>query len=279
MKLLTKKHTNQFINFYLICFVANYCWYFFNGITLSTLNPIFFTNKLDFTINFLMLTKIQELVASSKGFRIVLDLLFFTFPFVLAFVHYKKPKARPVLALATSIISLIYAIIIYIFTFSTNGQFIPWVLVPLTFCYFKEENFSINFNALRYIFLSMFLSAGLWKLATGAIFHVEEMSAVLLHQHAQILVDGKNNFTTSIITFFIAHKVIAYIFYFGAFIAEVSFAIGFFTKKYDKYLAIVLFAFLFLDFITMFIYYFSWVVFIGYLYFTKFEKEKSSASI
>lgn len=276
--MLTKKYCNQFINLYLICFLVNYAWLFFNGLTFTAFNPVFFTNKLDLITDFLLLTNLQQLVISSKAFKVVLDVVFLLLPFVLLYTNYYAIKARPAVALASASFNLLYCLLLSIFSFSTTGQFIPWVIVPLVFYCTSDEKFTALFNALRWVFLAIFLSAGLWKLATGALFNAEEMSAVLMHQHTQILVDGNTNFFTPALLYLIKHKNIAQFFYIIAFVAETLFVIGFFTKKYDKYLAIAFCLFLVFDFMLMFIYYFSWFIFIGFLYFSKFEKNEKSST-
>ena len=274
--MLTKKHTTQFLYFYLICFVVNFVWFYFNRLLFSDFNPIFFYNKLDFTTNFLLATNIQQVVISSHRFRILLDLVFFLLPFLLVIANYFSPKVRPVIAIINVLYNLFYCLLLSIFTFSTTGQFVPWVIVPILFCCISQEKYTAIFNALRLIFIGIFFSAGVWKFATGALFNVEEMSAVLLNQHAQILVEATKTFKIATILFLVEHKVLSYLFYLASFIAEISFIVGFFTKKFDKYLAILLGLFLIFDFALMFIYYFSWVVFIGFLYFTKFERENKT---
>lgn len=270
--MLTKRNTDQFINLYTICFIANFLWLLLNGLTFSTFNPVFFLNALDFSTNFLLLTNIQHLIISSKFCRILLDIFFLTLPLLLLYTHYYKPKYRPTIALVNTIFNLLYCILLSIFTFITTQQCIPWVLIPLVFCCISIEKFSVHFYALRWIFLAIFLSAGLWKLKTGAIFNTEQMSALLLQQYAQNIIDGKIN---NILSYFILNNKIAHVFYIGAFIAEVSFVVGFFTTKYDRYLIIIFCLFIVLDYFMMEINYFSWIVFIGFLYFTKYNSAKT----
>jgi hypothetical protein len=253
--------------------MANYCWLLYNGLTFSTFNPIFFTNNLDFTTNFLLLTKLQYAIVNSKAIRIVLDLLFFILPLLLAYSHYYLIKLRPTIAIINSIFNLVYCIMLSIFTFITTHQCIPWVLIPLVFCCISLEKFSALFHIFRWIFLSIFLSAGLWKLASGSIFNTEQMSAVLLNQHTQAFLDANEN---KIIATLIQYKNLAHFFYIGAFLAEASFIIGFFTTKYDRYLIIAFCLFILLDYFLMEINYFSWIVFIAFLYFTNKRQQINS---
>jgi hypothetical protein len=271
--LLTKKNSDQFINFYAICFIANYAWLFYNGLTFSTFNPIFFTNALDFTTNFLLITNVQHAIINSTLLRVILDLLFFTLPLLLVYSHYYLIKFRPTIAIINSLFNLFYCILLSIFTFTTTQQCMPWVLIPLVFCCINIEKFTALIQIFRWVFLSIFLSAGLWKLATGSIFNTEHMSAVLLDQHAQAFLDGNEN---KIITTLIQHKYLAHFLYIGAFLAEVSFIIGLFTIKYDRYLIIPFCIFILLDYALMEINYFSWIVFIGLLFFKNKEPQKIS---
>jgi hypothetical protein len=271
--LLTKKNSDQFINFYAICFIANYAWLFYNGLTFSTFNPIFFTNALDFTTNFLLITNVQHAIINSTLLRVILDLLFFILPLLLVYSHYYLIKFRPTIAIINSLFNLFYCILLSIFTFTTTQQCMPWVLIPLVFCCINIEKFTALIQIFRWVFISIFLSAGLWKLAAGSIFITEHMSAVLLHQHAISFLDGKEN---KIISALIQYKNLAHFFYIAAFFAEVSFLIGFFTTKYDRYLISAFSAFILLDYFFMEINYFSWIAFIGFLYFGNNQHKKSS---
>ena len=242
--------------------MANFIWMYCSGLTFSTYNPVFYNNTLDFTTNVLLLTNIQQLIVSAKDCRIILDIIFFLLPLILIYVHYFKIKLRPIFAIANTLYNIFYCALIPIFTCTSVQQYIPWMIIPLVFIYKSEEKFATIFYCLRWVFLAIFLSAGLWKIATGSIFYTEQFSAILIQQHAQALIDGKAKFYINTL---IQHKYLAYFFYIAAFIAEVSFIIGFFTKKYDRYLAVFFCAFILLDYVLMEINYFSWIAFIGFL--------------
>ncbi len=273
--MLTKKNTDQFINFYAVCFIANYFWLFFNGLTFSTYRPLFFTNSLDFTTNIILLTNIQSLIISSKAFKILLDILFFVLPLILFYTHHYKIKLRPVIAILNSIFNIFYCTMLCIFCNSSIHQFIPWIILPIVFCCKSDKKFTALFYIFRWIFLAIFLSAGLWKINTGSIFETEHMGAILLQQHAQAFIDGNES---SIIKFIIAHKTVGHFFYIAAFFAEISFIIGFFTTKYDRFLIIFFCSFIILDYALMEINYFSWIVFIVFLYFSNNSNKKTFVS-
>jgi hypothetical protein len=273
--LLTKKNSDKLINLYAVCFIANYIWMYCSGLTFSTYNPVFFSNNLDFATNFLLLTNIQNLILSSNVFRIILDVFFFLLPLFLLYVHYFKIQLRLIFAICNSLFNIFYCTLIPIFTCSSIQQFIPWMIIPLVFVYKNEEKFTTIFYSLRWIFLAIFLSAGLWKITTGSIFHAEHFGAILLQQHTQAFIDGNES---SFIKFIIAHKTVGHFFYVAAFFAEISFIVGFFTTKYDRLLIIFFSSFIILDYALMEINYCSWLVFIVFLYFTNNSNKKTIVS-
>src|SRR5207244_1109367 len=115
---------------------------------------------------------------------------------------------------------------------------IAWLFFPILFIPADKKTFSLLFEGLRYFFLFFFASAGLWKLAQGGFFSLSEMTGILLYQHAQLLSNSPGYWQSELILYLIQHPKLSYLLYLSTTILELSFLIGFFTKKFDRLLTI-----------------------------------------
>jgi hypothetical protein len=126
-------------------------------------------------------------------------------------------------------------------------------------------------HALRYFLLFFFTSAAVWKFVQGGIFSIEQMSGILLFQHKEYLTSSPHSWYASFIYWLIKHTYISYSLYFAATILELSFAIGFFTKRYDRFLTGASILFLLADVFFMRIPYWDVAPFLLTLIFSKYH--------
>lgn len=267
---LTEKHIKRFALFYLVCILLNQVWLFANNLLLSGINPVFFINKLDITRNVLMATGLQKAILYNKALCVVFDILLPLFPIALYYVIASGKRGRVLLSIATAIFSLIYFLLLTGVSYLCIEGYIAFLLLPLVFSAGTPRAFYYRLHCLRILFLIIFFSSGLWKIRTGAIFNTEQMSGILLLQHAGYLVSNANDWFSRFIYFLVEHPVISYSLYLLATAIELSFAIGFFTKKYDRLFIILFCLFVAFDYFLMRINYFSWIAFTGCLYFSKY---------
>lgn len=272
--LLTEKHIRQFAGYYLICFLLNYVWYFYNRLTFSSLKPVFFVNRLDFTRNILFLTDMQHILMQHKWLFACFDIVYFILPLLLGYTILKNKKGRQITAGCTAAFSLVYSIYFSSTSYISIEVFVVWMMLPLLFCYSTVKGFYYNMHILRIIFIIIFFSSALWKITSGGIFNKEQMAGVLLFQHAAYLTSNNNSLITKSIYYLVQHQLLAYCLYLAVFIGEFSFAVGFFTRKYDRFLIFILTTFLFFDYTIMFINYFAWMAFMGCFYFSRYSIDK-----
>ncbi|NOU38154.1 MAG: hypothetical protein HOO89_05530 [Ferruginibacter sp.] len=273
--LLTNKHTKQYAVFYAICFVVCSFWHFYLGRTLSSISPIFFLNRLDISLNILLLTNIQHYIIENKWLQICLDFVYFLLPILLAYSFIKNKNAHKFFAISTSLFSIVYLLLFSIFSIISIEVFIAWMFVPLVFYASNSKSFYFMMHILRLLFLLFFLSTAIWKISTGAFFNIEQMSAILQIQHPAYLAENPNTFYAKVLNFYIKNENISYLFYASATLLELSFLIGFFTKKYDKILIVFFCLFLTFDYFLMGINYTQWLPFMGCLYFSKYKLDES----
>ena len=106
-----------------------------------------------------------------------------------------------------------------------------------------ESRFANFFSAIRYYFLFIMVSAAVWKLFRGTLFDVEHFSNVLKAQHVEYFIFNQDSWRPTVLFYLINHPQVAYLCWLGLFLLQVSFAIGLFTGKFDRWLLLVYFLF------------------------------------
>ena len=120
---------------------------------------------------------------------------------------------------------------------------IGYLLPPLALLIFNEKKFAISWQLIRYWICFLYCSAGIYKMVYGGFFYANNMSNILQQMNAEWLFFNPKGVQTSCIYFLINHPFWAQLFYQAAVLIEMAFFIGFFTKKYDKYLVSTLILF------------------------------------
>ncbi len=267
---LTGHHRKNSAIFYFCCFSISYGWLFFNGLLLHQLKPVFFLNRLDLSLNVLFLTGISKAVIKNYYLQLILDILYFILPLLLVFAINTKKQFS--LAIINSFFNLIYALLLSSFSVLSIEGFAGWILLPLLFIYKTDKGFYYALHSMRYIFLLIYFSAGLWKIRAGGIFNTEQMSAILLKQHAAYITQAPADWFSRCINYLVIHYKLSYLLYLFSTIAELFFLIGFFTKKYDKLLMMIFLLFVLFNLFLMRINYFSWIAFLGCLWYAKYKE-------
>ncbi len=274
---LSSIHRKKIAAFYFICFALCYGWYYLHGLLLHQLSPVFFLNKLDITVNLVLLTNLHTAVINNPVLQVVLDSLYFLLPLSLFISCLAGYKLQYILAIATSAFNLVYAILLSTMSPLSIEGFTGWIMLPLVFAFKNERSFYFILQTMRYFFLLIFFSAALWKIRAGGIFNTEQMSAILLKQHAAYLVGSTGEWYVGFINYLVSHKILSYCLYLAAALAEFVFIIGFFTKKYDRLLIIIFLAFALFDYFLMGINYFSWSAFLSCLWFSSYKLKTAGA--
>lgn len=268
---LTEKHIKQFVIFYLSCFLINYTWFWLNGLLFTTIHPVFFLNYLDFTRNVLMLTNIQHFLIDHYSLRVCFDGLYLLLPITLTIAVINDYKGKTVMAFCCIAFTILYSIFFTSISYISIEGYISWILIPLVFSARTVSGFYYYLHTVRIIFILIIVSAAVAKIRSLAIFNVEQMSGILLYQHNTYLVSNRDDWFTKCIYYLVQHKTISYLFFLLATLVEISFAVGLFTRKFDRFLIISFCVFLIFDFFLMRINYFTWLVFMGCFYFSVFQ--------
>ncbi len=129
---------------------------------------------------------------------------------------------------------------IYAGTHFTNVAFLmmSWLLI-----WRKDSLFELAFEALRYLFLFVFFSAACWKLLMGSLWHDGHFAATLRFQVLDYMVAYPESIRTALYHYLIFHPMVAQLCWVLVFSVQFLFIIGFFTKRYDRLLIGLGFAF------------------------------------
>lgn len=228
-----------------------------NGLLLYQLQPSFFYTRQDlFTWLFMQTGLHQQLLHNQNGWLLA-DLLFYSIPLIYFFVYRYKKSIASIVAIIMLLINWIYVQCYTLYPANSIEAHIAWLLFPVLFIPKKEKTFVLLFEGLRYFFLFFFASAAVWKFVQGGIFNISEMSGVLLFQHNQLLTNSPGYWQTNMLYYLIEHTWVSYSLYLSATLLEAIFIIGFFTKKYDRLLVLLVIIFLIADMFVMRIPYFE----------------------
>ncbi len=228
--------------------------------------PLFIYDTFDVTSWLFMQTGIHQWLLRTKLF-LLFDVVYYTAPLVLLITSfYKNEKAVSAAAVYVLLVNWIYLQCYFLYPISSYTIFIAWLIFPLIFIAFKEETFALLFDGVRYFFLYFFLSAGIWKIINGSVFNPIQLSAILMEQHKEILTASPHYWLSYFYQFLIRHTALSYSLYLIVAAMELSFLLGFFTKRWDRYLILIYFLFLIADYLIMRIPYFETLPFVLTLY-------------
>ncbi len=224
---------------------------------LYQIHPFLFYDRMDiFSWIFIQINLHQWLLNNESG-QIFMDVLFYSMPVIFFLSTYFKKNISFIICIAMLIVNWCYVECYTLYPTNSIEGHVCWLLFPIIFLPRTEKTFIFLFDGLRYFFLFFFFSSGLWKIVQGGLFNISQMSGILLLQHKEMLTNSPDYWQTKFIFYLINHQILSYSIYVSGAVAELSFGIGFFTKKYDKYLAILFVFFLILNFFIMRIPYFE----------------------
>jgi hypothetical protein len=151
---------------------------------------------------------------------------------------------------------------------------VGFFMVMIPFFFRSETNKVYAYEATRYFLLFFYVSAAVLKLSNHALTEQAHFSHLLSGQFTPYFLEGNTGLRTSVNLYLINHPATAYILYIASFVAELSALAGFFTKRFDKWIAIVLLVFHFGNWFIMDIAPLGHVAFICLLFLSREMKLK-----
>ena len=228
------------------------------GMWLFQLQPFEFMAKKDVTGWWFMQTGLHQWLLNNRAGTILMDTLFYSFPFVYWLFYRWKRACVALVAVGWLVVNWLYIQAYVLFPTNSIEGHIAWLFLPVLFAFGNHlERFYYVMHAIRYYFLFFFATAAIWKIRQGGLFNVEQMSAILLSQHKVFLVGWPEHWFTGLVYYLVEHKWLSFSLYLSATLLELTFITGFFYKKYDRILFGLFVLFLLFDFIVMRIPYFE----------------------
>ncbi len=131
--------------------------------------------------------------------------------------------------------------ILYIAFCSAVGKHyaqIGYLLTPIPFIALSEKKFDLLWNLLRYWVCFLYVSAGLYKIYYGGFGYGHNMSNILWRDNAEWFVFNKGGAGYGLYHYLVENPGIAQWFYRIATFFDLALLVGFFTKRYDKWLLV-----------------------------------------
>jgi len=228
-----------------LCFV----WLFrcYQGLLLFQLHQAPFINvKADNVFWMYHAMQIPHLVLKHQFLAFLIDLTWL----IIALLGLFKTQNRWL----TSLICLL--VLNYLIIYNSASTHHEHILVGLLFfvpilLIRDKTNFVLVFAGIRYYAIFTLFSAGLWKVYRGSLFTPNQMSEILKHQHIDYLISYPEAYFSNIISYLIAHPSLANLFWYGGWFIELTFVLGFFTRKFDKLLGSLFILFFIMDYLLM----------------------------
>ncbi len=246
-----ERYRSVIITGFCIIFYVLMVYKWFNSMFLYQMQPFFFYTREDIFSWFVMLPGIHKWLLNNPAGCILFDVLFYTAPLLFYTVYKKRHAFTKWAAFVLLCINWVYIQCYVLFPTTSIEAHIAWLLFPIVFIPKNIKTFALLLDGLRYFFLFFFASAGIWKFVQGGIFYSQQMSNILLFQHREILAFTPQHWYAKTIAYLIGHPLLSYGLYLTATLFELSFIVGFFTKKFDKWLALVFILFLIVDHLVM----------------------------
>ena len=146
-----------------------------------------------------------------------------------------------------------------------NYQF-GFFVVFVPFIFRKDLDKLFAFEAIRYYLLFFYFSAAFLKFSNGSLTDPAHFSHMLTAQFTPYFLEGNTGWRTELNAYLIHHVPVSYSLFLFSFLIELIAVAGFFTKRFDNWLAISFLTFHFMSWLIMDIAPFGQVGFICLLF-------------
>lgn len=219
---------------------------FFSGISFTSLNGnALFSIGVDPFFWVVYTAKIPYTILKFKWLAVLCDicvLLSFVF---LIFNPFKNKIA----------IVLFCLLVVFYMTYSgllgTRNYMTGFFLVLIPFLFKEEKNRRISFEGFRYFLLFFYVSAALIKIEQSNIYDLHYFSSILINQLTPYYLEHNLSLRTDVNLFLIGHPALSRLLFLGGTLLELLPLVGFFTKKFDKHLTIIILVFHFANWFIM----------------------------
>jgi len=246
---------------YFLFYYGVFLFFYIDHRLLGQYQPIFFNYNRDLTELALIATGLPKwMIHHTWGF-VAADMLALAAPLAVLGSYFRRGRFSLWGGVFFTVVFSGWLLLADIFWQVHLEPFILYFLLSLVFWTNSPERWYWLLRGCRYYFLYIFFSAAVWKLARGAVFAPFEMSRILLRQHADLLSGVCDGWQCRAIVDLIGHPGLSWSIYVLGVLVELAFAVGFFTRRWDRLLLGLAVLFVAADLVIMRIPY--WTVLMG----------------
>lgn len=143
---------------------------------------------------------------------------------------------RQVFVWAFSLVSVIYFLLFNSITGHHYHGLVGLLVITIPFFTKNENRFNLLWDGARYYLLYIFASAALWKIFRGSAFNPEQLVNILKAQRLDLLLQQPDSIRAGIARYLITHPTTAHGVLLVNVLLQLTFAVGFFTKRFDDVL-------------------------------------------
>ena len=241
-----------------------YALFIFSGVSFSFLHgDPFFNIEIDPAFWIVYGLRLPQFIVSHYWLGFMLDVSVLA---LLIALIYKPFNNR--LALLLLLLLLIFYLTLMGYLTHRNYQF-GFFMVFIPFIFKKTANRNFAYEATRYFLLIFYTSSAFLKLLNNSLSDVSHLSHAVSTQFTPYFVEGNTGIRTNINLYLINHPAAAYPLYLVSFVAELIPIAGFFTRRFDKWIALLLLVFHFMNWLIMDIAPFGQIAFICLLFISR----------
>lgn len=227
---------NLLLNVYCLFYYFVLFFFFLDHRLLSQYQPIFLTYNRDLTELLLIGSGFPAYAIAHPWVLWVADTAAFGLPLLILVLFRLKGRFSLVPGIVFSAFLAVYLLLLNLFWQADHEPFMLYFFLSLAFWTNRPERFYAVLRFCRYYFCYVFVSAAIWKIARGAVFHLPVMSDILLIHHSDLLSASCDSLWCRVCWYLIGHPVLSWWLYSGAILLELCFLAGFFTRRWDRWL-------------------------------------------
>ncbi len=265
------RHRRQITIWLVVLFIILLADRWWNDMLLTQMQPYFFYTRMDVITWMFMYTGIHQWLLNNPTACILFDAIFALLPLGYLLLFLFKPQWSFGFAWWWVFFNFVYVQCFTLYPTNSIEGHIAWLLLPFLFTCSSLKTFYFVLHFMRYFFCWFLVSAGLWKLCQHGAFNPDEMSAIIYMQHKEYLVTSPHAWFSNFYYWLIKNSWYGYAMYVASVIIELTFLIGFFTRRFDRVLLALYILFFIMDVFVMRIKYWELVPFIVTMYYSKYK--------
>jgi hypothetical protein len=216
-----------------------------NAMLAQLQQPPFIFDETESVYKWYKATGIPQFITAHSLLSSVFDISLLVFT-----VGFLQSKKR-IFAVLFSLVALNYFFTYNMVTGHHYHGLVGLLVISIPFWFKSEQRFNFSWEAVRYYLLYIFSSAALWKILRGSALYHDQLSNILKAQQINLLLQNPDSYKAHIAQYLISHTNFSHFILLLNVVLQLTFAVGFFTKKYDRLLFALTIVFVVANFLVM----------------------------